>query len=91
MGLTVASYSNIERGVTDITISRLYEIATILNEKIEHLLQLDIPASNAFDEGLPYKTKNDTSITEILQMVEKLQEEVKKMQESSDKNHNDKK
>ena len=27
LGLTVASYSNIERGVTDITVSRLIEIS----------------------------------------------------------------
>ena len=33
LGLTVASYSNIERGVTDITITRLFEIARILQVK----------------------------------------------------------
>jgi transcriptional regulator with XRE-family HTH domain len=30
LNLTVAAYSNIERGVTDINITRLYEIAEIL-------------------------------------------------------------
>ncbi len=43
LGLIVASYSNIERGVTDYTITRQFEIATILNKKNEHLLGLTTP------------------------------------------------
>jgi len=90
LGLTVASYSNIERRVTDITITRLFEIATILNEKIENLLELDSPSLNVFDEGLPYKTKNDTPLSEILQMVEKLQQEMKTIQDQTEKKNNSK-
>lgn len=30
LGITVAAYSNIERGVTDISVSRVYQIAAIL-------------------------------------------------------------
>jgi transcriptional regulator with XRE-family HTH domain len=30
LGITVAAYSNIERGVTDVSVSRVYQIATIL-------------------------------------------------------------
>jgi transcriptional regulator with XRE-family HTH domain len=41
LNLTVASYSNIERGVTDITITRLFEIAKILDVKIDYLLDLE--------------------------------------------------
>lgn len=36
--LTVASYSNIERGVTDITITRLYQLAKLLNVSVLFLL-----------------------------------------------------
>ena len=36
--LTVASYSNIERGVTDITVTRLYQLAKLLNVSIYFLL-----------------------------------------------------
>ena len=31
LGITVASYSNIERGVTDITVTRLFAISKILD------------------------------------------------------------
>ncbi len=41
LNLTVASYSNIECGVTDITITRLFEIAKILDVKIDYLLGLE--------------------------------------------------
>jgi transcriptional regulator with XRE-family HTH domain len=39
LGLTVASYSNIERGVTDITVSRLYQLATLFNVGIYFFLE----------------------------------------------------
>lgn len=40
LDLTVAAYSNIERGVTDITVTRLQQIATILGKEIGELLGL---------------------------------------------------
>ncbi len=41
LNLTVAAYSNIERGVTDITVTRLCQITAILNCKPEELLSED--------------------------------------------------
>jgi transcriptional regulator with XRE-family HTH domain len=41
LNITVAAYSNIERGVTDISVTRLYQIAGILELHIEDLLHLD--------------------------------------------------
>jgi XRE family transcriptional regulator, regulator of sulfur utilization len=38
LGIAIGTYSNIERGKTDITVSRLYEIANILNESIYDFL-----------------------------------------------------
>ena len=40
--LTVASYSNIERGVTDITVTRLYQLAKLLNVSIYFLLDDEV-------------------------------------------------
>lgn len=79
LGLTVASYSNIERGVTDITITRLFEIARILQVKIENILDLESPSQNVKDTGLTYFTKNEVDIVEIRKMLTDLQEEVKRL------------
>ena len=79
LGLTVASYSNIERGVTDITITRLFEIARILQVKIENILDLENPSQNVKDTGLTYFTKNEVDIVEIRKMLTDLQEEVKRL------------
>ncbi len=38
LNITVAAYSNIERGITDISVTRLYQIAGILELFIEELL-----------------------------------------------------
>lgn len=79
LGLTVASYSNIERGVTDITITRLFEIARILQVKIENILDLENTSQNVKDTGLTYFTKNEVDIVEIRKMLTDLQEEVKRL------------
>ena len=43
LNITVAAYSNIERGVTDISVTRLYQIAGILELFIEDLLITELP------------------------------------------------
>ena len=79
LGLTVASYSNIERGVTDITITRLFEIARILQVKIENILDLVNSSQNVKDKGLPYLVKNEIDLVEIRKILADLQEEVKRL------------
>ncbi len=79
LGLTVASYSNIERGVTDITITRLFEIARILQVKIENILDLENSSQNVKDTGLPYLVKNEIDLVEIRKILADLQEEVKRL------------
>ena len=79
LGLTVASYSNIERGVTDITITRLFEIARILQVKIENILDLVNSSQNVKDTGLPYLVKNEIDLVEIRKILADLQEEVKRL------------
>lgn len=83
LGLTVASYSNIERGVTDITITRLFEIATILNEKIEYLLGLTIPVDDINETPLPYLKKEEITLSEMHKMIEELQKEIKEVKGSA--------
>jgi transcriptional regulator with XRE-family HTH domain len=62
LGISVGAYSNIERGKTEITVSRLYELAKILkvsileflpfdnNEKAEHNTTKNYPLSQQLSE-----------------------------------------
>lgn len=79
LGLTVASYSNIERGVTDITISRLYEIAEILHTPIEAILSIPNTPLQAKDDSNTYTKKENVQLEEILKMIQALQEEVSRL------------
>ncbi len=60
LGITVAAYSNIERGITDISVSRVYQIADILKvnpfsllvEKKDHLLLDSANPSDGYSNSL---------------------------------------
>ena len=51
--LSVASYSNIERGITDINVSRLIEISHILKIDVSELLKEGEDKKALHDEALP--------------------------------------
>ena len=40
LGLTTAAYSNIERGQTEVTLKRLYELAGIFNTDVDNLIHM---------------------------------------------------
>ena len=50
LGITAAAYSNLERGVSDITISRLYEVSRILSKAPQWFIE-EMPNSNEFFEN----------------------------------------
>lgn len=55
LGITVAAYSNIERSVTDINVTRLFEIAEILKTTPTDLLTHDnflSDSSNVYIQGM---------------------------------------
>ena len=55
LGITVAAYSNIERAVTDINITRLFEIAELLKTTPTELLSQDnhwSDSSNVYIQGM---------------------------------------
>lgn len=47
LGLSLSGYSKLERGEVDITISKIYKIAEVLNVSVEQLLNFD--ASQIFN------------------------------------------
>ena len=50
LGITAAAYSNLERGVSDITISRLFEVSRILSKTPQWFIE-ELPSSNDIYEN----------------------------------------
>lgn len=79
LGLTNAAYSNIERGVTDITVSRLFQIAAILDKDPIELLGLESMA-NIGEEGLIYKNAMGEQIILLSQQISELQARIEQLE-----------
>jgi len=77
LGITVAAYSNLERGVSDISLSRLYQIAKILKRDPYWFLANDFRVE---DEAVPYMTSNQQALSHqvfmLIQQVQNLQMEI---------------
>lgn len=59
LGITAAAYSNLERGVSDITISRLFEVSRILSKTPQWFIEElpsshDIYESNLVESGIKH-------------------------------------
>ena len=59
LGITAAAYSNLERGVSDITISRLFEVSRILNKTPQWFIEelpssTDIYENNLVESGIKH-------------------------------------
>lgn len=79
LGITIAAYSNIERGVTDISVSRLTQIATILDEDIITFLgesgqRQFVSEPDAFGEY--FKNGLTQQIYMLIQEIQALKEKV---------------
>lgn len=75
LGLTNAAYSNIERGVTDITVTRLFQISRILDKDAVDLLGLE-NLSNVAEDGNSYKNGFGEQVMALSQQVALLQARV---------------
>jgi transcriptional regulator with XRE-family HTH domain len=84
LGLTNAAYSNIERGVTDITVSRLFQISIILDKDPIELLGLESLA-NVGESDLIYKNAMGEQIIVLSQQVAELQARIKQLEEGKEK------
>lgn len=82
--ITVAAYSNIERGVTDLTVSRLYQIAKVFKMNIVDFFDSEIQhnssANIVSDSPLFYEKPNGKSISDIYHLILKQQSEIEKLQ-----------
>lgn len=76
LGLTVASYSNIERGITDITVSRLIEISKLLNVSIYQLLEEDKESSSRVSERATNYSTSSVSLHSLQLKIESHDSEI---------------
>ncbi len=84
LDISVASYSNIERDVTELTVSRLLKIAKILGVKPSDILEYDNPSIIAESEQNPLKSsdKIKLSIEELKSQIAKINADLEKMKPS---------
>ena len=84
LGITVAAYSNLERGVTEISINRLFKIAELLKVPVSVFLTVET------ENNTPKIDTSNSSISDkyisqqlylVIQEVKHLTDEMKKMKE----------
>lgn len=66
LGITAAAYSNLERGVSDISISRLFEISRILNQTPQWFIEEMSSSKDLFKSGV-----QDQNVQHELQILQK--------------------
>lgn len=76
LGISVGAYSNIERGKTDITVSRLFEIAKILKTTILELLSIEVNNSLVSEPHIKYNSLANIEYNDLKEQLNKLQKEI---------------
>ena len=79
LGITVASYSNIERGVTELTVVRLDAIAKILGVSLQSLLNFE-EIKIILDPKVDYpENVTNQQLSEIINKLNQQQKEIEKL------------
>lgn len=76
LGISIGAYSNIERGKTDITVSRLFEIAKILKTTILELLSMNTTNTKFSEPQIKQNPLVNTEYGELKEQLNKLQKEI---------------
>ncbi|MGQ3013024.1 MAG: helix-turn-helix domain-containing protein [Flavobacteriales bacterium] len=82
LGLTTAAYSNIERGQTEVTLKRLYELAGIFNTDVDSLIHMTEDQVARYLGGMPQPEKDRRQAqacsycADYREMISHLREEV---------------
>ena len=80
--LSTGAYSNIERGITDLTVSRLYRIAEILNGNVFDLLDENSKIENVLqDTGNKYGDE----VERLRALVQEMQKDIAQLKKPSRK------
>jgi transcriptional regulator with XRE-family HTH domain len=86
LGITASSYSKIERGETDANISRLLQIAKVLEVNVNSFFEDRLPSANE-ENKYGYASKEEVEnlnrvIAGLARQIEKLQEELAKKEKA---------
>ena len=80
LGITVAAYSNLERGVTEISINRLFKIAELLAVPINNLLSKEVGFKH---QNTTIQNVQESHVSQqlymVIQEVKHLSDELEKM------------
>lgn len=78
LGISRVQYGSIESGKNDITITRLYNIAKILNTSIEHILEVEKPDIYIANNSNALNKVNDLSV--VNKLIELYEEKIKNLE-----------
>jgi transcriptional regulator with XRE-family HTH domain len=86
LGITVAAYSNLERGVSEISVNRLIIIAGILKKSPQWFLD-DINNQQVSDKPEIYESNGGIPIQvfKLIQEMESLKKRIEKLESKSEK------
>lgn len=87
LGISVSAYSNMERGVVDITVNRIMKVAEILKIKWLYLLGISGETEMEFEKSLQiladpkedYKNSKTKNTVDIEEEIKKLKIEIGKL------------
>jgi transcriptional regulator with XRE-family HTH domain len=80
LGISIGAYSNIERGITDITITRADQLARIFKVSIIDLVNRDKAASDFINDPLnEYGYANKEDLNELSRTVAELSIQIKEI------------
>ena len=84
LGIKTNAYSNIENNITDISLTRFYEIADILGVSPEYILRYrNEIADNGFKNNTPKKDSINIQMENALEKIKSLREQVQQSREKT--------
>jgi len=81
LNLTVAAYSNIERGVSEINLTRLLDISTILGTTPTELIAEDLQVK---EPDIQYQTNINQQLLLMMKQLEMFQKQIETLQREVD-------
>jgi transcriptional regulator with XRE-family HTH domain len=79
LGITEGAYSKIERGETDANVSRLLQIAGVLEVNITDFFEENAKISHASEVENPYGYASKSEVEQLSKSIQSLLKEIEKM------------
>ncbi|MBV9988929.1 MAG: helix-turn-helix transcriptional regulator [Chitinophagaceae bacterium] len=79
LGITPGAYAKIERGETDASISRLAQIAEILEVTMSSLFKEQFPGSTLEEQQNPYGFASKAEVEHLAQLIKQINRELERI------------